>query len=123
MTSNGRTAPQPRALSKMPIWTSQSSRESPRPSRREMRSPNEGTATTSTRVMGGASRGLRELRGRRGLEDRPADLGAEARLVRGVAGADEVVLSHRAFDPDLPLAHRRAEHSLGTVHNVYGPSC
>src|SRR5215470_11920905 len=97
MTSNGSTAPQPSALRKTPIWTSQTSRDRPSPSR-----------VTNGRLQappaGGSS--LRPLLMRCRLEDRPADLGA---------GVAQVVLTERTVDADRPLLNDCAERRIGTI--------
>src|SRR5262249_4230246 len=119
MISNGRTAPQPSAFRKTPTWTSQTSRDNPRPSFRDIRPPGMGWTASWTRAMRSASDVLsRVLRGRAGLEDRPADRGAVLVDLSGLVGADEVVLADRAGNADRPLCNHGPERRIRAVDVV-----
>src|SRR5215831_3386672 len=113
MTSKGSTEPQPSALRKTPIWTSQSSLDSARSSR-----PIAGRLTPPWALAMVCLRARPGLRGRRGLEDRPGDLGSVVRLFGRVERADDVVLADRALHPDRPLRDDASERGVRAVDVV-----
>src|SRR6185503_21340674 len=104
MISNGRTAPQPRAFTTMPVWTIQSSRERPKLSRAI-------GPTIEPPATGESSRRL---------EDGPADLRAVPLFVRSLEGADDVLLADRSLHADRPLGDDSAQRRIGAVDVLDG---
>src|SRR5262245_14395059 len=112
-----------------PCWIDGSATFTMKKSRTNMNVPNMRTVSAAQERPDGAWTGLGRVRvavmppslrppvtgESRGLEDRPADLGAVAVQVR-FGERDQVILADRAVHADGPLGDHRAERAVGLVH-------